>query len=52
MFEYQAKFAHGIYPWKPRGLVHGKADIYYSAEVRKRLMDLKTDALVDGPESE
>ncbi|MFO0788653.1 MAG: cytochrome c oxidase subunit 3 [Pirellulales bacterium] len=42
MYEYSAKFAHGIYPVKPHGLVHDKADIYYSAAVRRRLNDLKT----------
>ena len=38
-----AKFAHGIYPQKPHGLVYDKADVYYSAAVRKRLADLKTE---------
>jgi cytochrome c oxidase subunit III len=47
-YEYQAKFSHGIYPWKPRGLVFDKADIHYSAAVRKRLGDLKTSITGDG----
>jgi cytochrome c oxidase subunit 3 len=41
-YEYSQKFAHGIYPMKPHGLVYDKADIYYSAAVRLRLNDLKT----------
>ena len=39
-YEYRQKFAHGIYPQKPHGLVYDKADIYYAAAVRKRLDDL------------
>jgi cytochrome c oxidase subunit 3 len=41
MYEYQAKFAHGIYPQSPHGLVYDKADIHYAAAVRKRLSELK-----------
>ena len=36
-YEYQAKFAHGIYPWKPRSLVYEKPDLYYGSAVRGRL---------------
>jgi len=43
MYEYQAKFAHGLYPQSPHGLVYDKADIYYGAAVRKRLLALKTE---------
>src|SRR4051812_259515 len=42
-YEYSQKFAHGIYPLKPHGLVYDKADVYYSAAVRARLAQLKTD---------
>src|SRR4051812_23717276 len=42
-YEYTQKFAHGIYPLKPHGLVYDKADVYYSAAVRKRLGELKTE---------
>jgi cytochrome c oxidase subunit 3 len=42
-YEYNAKFSHGIYPVKPHGRVYDKADIYYSAAVRKRLNELKTE---------
>lgn len=38
LYEYQAKFAHGIYPWKPRSLIHEKADIYYGSALRDRLV--------------
>jgi cytochrome c oxidase subunit 3 len=48
MYEYSQKFAHGIYPQKPHGLVHDKADVYYSAAVRKRLADLKTEITGSG----
>lgn len=43
MFEYQAKFAHGIYPQKPHSLVYDKADVYYASAVRTRLNDLRTE---------
>ncbi len=43
LYEYNAKFSHGIYPVRPHGLVYDKADIHYAAAVRKRLNDLKTD---------
>jgi cytochrome c oxidase subunit 3 len=36
-YEYQAKFAHGIYPQKPRSLIHERADLHYAADVQKRL---------------
>jgi cytochrome c oxidase subunit 3 len=42
-YEYQQKFAHGIYPAAPHGPVYDKADIHYAAAVRKRLGDLRTD---------
>src|SRR6476620_7880648 len=34
-YEYSQKFKHGIYPQKPHGMVYDKADVYYSAAVRK-----------------
>src|SRR5262245_11026504 len=43
MFEYQAKFAHGIFPQKPHSLVYDKADVYYASAVRTRLNDLRTE---------
>ena len=42
-YEYKAKFAHGIFPQQPHGLIHEKADIHYTAAVRKRLQTLKTE---------
>jgi cytochrome c oxidase subunit 3 len=33
MYEYYGKYTHGIYPMKPRSLIHEKADVYYVAEV-------------------
>lgn len=43
MVEYQAKFAHGIYPWKPRSLIHERADAYYASAVRLRLKALTNE---------
>jgi cytochrome c oxidase subunit III len=43
MFEYNAKFSHGIYPQLPHSRIYEKADIYYSAAVRLRLMAVKTE---------
>jgi cytochrome c oxidase subunit 3 len=39
-YEYQAKFAHGIYPWMPRSRIFEKADIYFVSAVRDRLMQI------------
>jgi len=36
-YEYQAKFAHGIYPQKPHGRIYEKPDLYYGSAVRARL---------------
>ncbi|MEI6255467.1 MAG: cytochrome c oxidase subunit 3 [Planctomycetota bacterium] len=36
-YEYQAKFAHGIYPAAPRGRIYEKPDLYYGSAVRARL---------------
>jgi cytochrome c oxidase subunit 3 len=38
-YEYQAKFAHGIYPAAPRGRIYDKPDLYYGSAVRARLGD-------------
>jgi cytochrome c oxidase subunit 3 len=50
LYEYSAKFSHGIYPAKPHGRVFDKADVYYAAAVRKRLNDLKTGITSAGGE--
>jgi cytochrome c oxidase subunit 3 len=49
-YEYQQKFSHGIYPWKPHGPVYDKADIHYAAAVRKRLGELRTSITRAGEE--
>jgi cytochrome c oxidase subunit III len=49
-YEYQQKYAHGIYPMKPHGLVYDKADIHYAAAVRKRLTELRTELTASGSE--
>jgi cytochrome c oxidase subunit III len=43
MYEYNAKFSHGIYPLKPHSQIYEKPDIYYAQAVRTRLMAMKTD---------
>ncbi len=63
LYEYSAKFSHGIYPWRPHSLIYEKADLNYAAAVRLRLDDLDAelkaketalkgddDAVVDSPE--
>jgi cytochrome c oxidase subunit III len=42
LYEYNAKFSHGIYPTKPRSLIWEKADLHYAATVRIRLESLKS----------
>jgi cytochrome c oxidase subunit 3 len=44
-YEYQQKFAHGIYPSIPRSLLHDKADLYYVQAVRQSLTP-RRDALL------
>lgn len=45
-YEYQAKFAHGIYPSaSPRSQLWEKADLKYAAAVRMRLTDLQNELL-------
>jgi cytochrome c oxidase subunit 3 len=38
-YEYNSKFAHGIYPRKPHSLIYEKADLQYAAAVRETLKD-------------
>jgi cytochrome c oxidase subunit 3 len=40
-YEYNEKFSHGIFPQKPRSLIHEKADIHYAAAVRLKLRQAK-----------
>lgn len=43
LFEYNAKFSHGIYPFKPHSQIFEKPDVYYAQAVRTRLVALKTE---------
>jgi cytochrome c oxidase subunit 3 len=38
--EYAGKFAHGIYPQRPRSLMHERADLNYLAAVKQRFAEL------------
>jgi cytochrome c oxidase subunit 3 len=40
MYEYSAKFAHGIYPWYPRSRIYEKPDVYFGSAVRARATEL------------
>lgn len=44
-FEYNAKFAHGIYPWYPHSRIYEKPDVYYAQAVRVRLDQLAPEVL-------
>jgi cytochrome c oxidase subunit 3 len=43
--EYNSKFEHGIYPAQPHSQVYDRADVYYVAAIRTRLMNLKSEEL-------
>lgn len=43
MYEYNAKFSHGIYPMKPHSQIFEKPDIYYAQAVRVRLAAMKSE---------
>ena len=43
MYEYNAKFSHGIYPRAPRSRIYERADMYYASAVRERLRDLQIE---------
>jgi cytochrome c oxidase subunit 3 len=42
-FEYQAKFAHGIYPALPRSRIYERPDPYYTQAVRERGRQLQAE---------
>ena len=42
-YEYNGKFAHGIYPSKPRSLIHEKPNLYYASDTRKTLQDKRLE---------
>lgn len=37
VYEYSQKFSHGIYPMRPRSLIHERPDIYYASHVDEKL---------------
>ena len=41
MYEYNAKFSHGIYPQYPHSQIYEKADLHYASAVRVRLESLE-----------
>ncbi|TWU23560.1 cytochrome c oxidase subunit 3 [Bythopirellula polymerisocia] len=43
MYEYNAKFSHGIYPQLPHSQIYEKPDVYYAQAVRTRLNTLKAE---------
>ncbi len=48
-YEYNSKFAHGIYPQKPRSLIYEKPNLYYASAVRQKVQQKRAeiDALRD-----
>lgn len=49
-YEYNAKFAHGIYPRAPRSLIFEKPDVYYASAVRARLKEIQGPLSTTKPE--
>ncbi len=47
-YEYSAKFAHGIYPQRPRSLIYERSDADYRSALRLRLVDARTEVLPAG----
>jgi len=43
MYEYNAKFSHGVYPQHPHSQIYEKPDVYYAQAVRLRLNSLKAE---------
>ncbi|MGD9648196.1 MAG: heme-copper oxidase subunit III [Pirellulales bacterium] len=48
MFEYRAKFSHGIYPALPHSQIYEKPDMYFASAVRTRLAEIKAPLIVKG----
>src|SRR6476659_10569732 len=44
MYEYKAKFAHGIYPWAPRSRIYERPDYYFSSAIRARIEQIKAQS--------
>src|SRR5215510_8944442 len=40
LYEYNAKFSHGLYPWSPHSQIHERPNVEYVSAVRERLRDL------------
>lgn len=43
MYEYNAKFSHGVYPQYPHSQIYEKPDVYYAQAVRMRLNEIRAD---------
>jgi cytochrome c oxidase subunit 3 len=43
LYEYNAKFSHGVFPMAPHSQIFEKPDVYYAQAVRVRLTALKTE---------
>ena len=43
MYEYNAKFSHGVYPTYPHSQIYEKPDVYYAQAVRMRLDALRKE---------
>ncbi|HET6879617.1 MAG TPA: heme-copper oxidase subunit III [Pirellulales bacterium] len=52
MYEYNAKFSHGIYPWYPRSRVYERPDVYFGSAVRGRATALLSDIKSDPEEAQ
>jgi cytochrome c oxidase subunit 3 len=54
IYEYNAKFSHGVYPQHPHSQIFEKPDVYYAQAVRLRLNELKLplEAITDRTEEQ
>ncbi|HEV3343876.1 MAG TPA: heme-copper oxidase subunit III [Pirellulales bacterium] len=43
LYEYNAKFAHGIFPWYPRSRIYERPDVYFGSGVRAQATTLLTE---------
>jgi cytochrome c oxidase subunit 3 len=50
-YEYNSKFAHGIYPKKPRSLIHEKPNLYYASAVRQEVGKTRAGLVAQGDEN-
>jgi cytochrome c oxidase subunit III len=49
-YEYSAKFAHGIYPWRPHSQIYEKPNLEYGSAVRERLKTVSTNLATEETE--